>query len=172
MSVTDSMIVILVFGLYHLRSRELDLKVDVRRSWFPRVSHWHWSMKTLFIFIYAGMNIFILIINALVVASGADSPIPVIAGKYFPTVIFSIVGLGLLYYYAGFAAFVPNKLWKGSFLYLVLENCEIQKEPTFDPARDRIRRFGQRREIRMIVSIRARARAKELTEHSSRILAR
>jgi hypothetical protein len=134
MPVADSMIVVLVFGLFHLRSRELDLKVEVRPS-FPRVSHWHWSAKTIFIFIYAAMNIFILVINALVVASGADSPIPAIAGKYFPTVIFTTAGLGLVYYYAGFAAFVPNRLWKGSPLYLVLEDREIRKEPTFDPAR-------------------------------------
>jgi hypothetical protein len=146
-------LIILGLGLFRLRSRETALNVQVPKSRFPRVSHWHWSFQSIFIALYAAMNMFIVIINALSDSSAIDSPEAIFRGRWYPTVLFSIMGLGMLYYYLVFAAWVPKPFYKFSLLNWVDTHVNIRKEPAFDMGLEEVRRFGHRRSIFMEVCL-------------------
>jgi hypothetical protein len=151
------LVVILGLGLFRLRSRELDLDVNVTRSWFPRVSEWGTTNKlsripqALFIFSYAGMNAFIFVATGLSKTDGVDIGYA-FNGKWYPTIVMSVIGLGLLYYFGFFAAYVPSPLYNKSLMQVGNVTCDISKQPNFDMRDERTRRFGHRRDINMTVS--------------------
>jgi hypothetical protein len=129
----------------------------VRHSWFPRVSEWGSTNKlgllpqALFILTYAGMNFFIFIATGLSKTDGVDLGYA-FNGKWYPTIVMSVIGLGLLYYFGVFAAYVPDPLYKKSAIQVGNVTCDISKEPSFDMEDERARRFGHRRNIFMKVS--------------------
>ncbi|KAF8864817.1 hypothetical protein BDZ45DRAFT_669190 [Acephala macrosclerotiorum] len=144
-------LIILGLGLFRLHSRERDLNVTVVRSWFPRVSAWgmtKWGRipQVLFILLYAGMNSFIFIATGLSKTDGVDSNYS-FDGKWYPTIVLSIVALGMLYHFSVFAAYVPGPLYKKSWLQLGNVTCEIKKQASFEMEDERTRRFGHRRSV-------------------------
>jgi len=146
-------------GLLRLRSREQHLGVVVEPSWFPRVSQW--GIRSLlgkinqiwFIIVYVGLNAFIFIVTALSNSFGTDKQSYAFPGKYYPTIVMALVGLGVVYYWAFFAAYVPDPLWKPSLLQIANVTCEIKKDDSFDLENELARRFGQRRSITIVVSL-------------------
>jgi hypothetical protein len=73
-------------------------------------------------------------------------------GKWYPTIVMSVIGLGLLYYFGVFAAYAPEPFYKKSAIQVGNVTCDISKEPSFDMEDERARRFGHRRNISMMVS--------------------
>jgi len=146
-------------GLLRLRSREHHLGVLVESSWFPRVSQWGANSffgrftQLGFIIIYVGLNTFIFIVTAFSNSFGTDKVSYAFPGKYYPTIVMALVGLGVVYYWIFFAAYVPNPLWKPSLLQVANVTCEINKDDNFDLENELARRFGQRRSITIVVSL-------------------
>jgi hypothetical protein len=98
------------------------------------------------------LNLFILIINALSDYSAIDDPNAIFRGRYFPTIVLSFVGLGILYYWMVFAAYVPRPFWNWSLLRFANTDCQIIKKPKFDMENEEARRFGHRRIISLTVN--------------------
>ena len=154
-------LMLLGLGLLRLRSRERHLGVEVVPSWFPRVSQWGEGTNKFvrkisqlgFIAIYVGLNAFIFIVTALSNSFGTDKVSYAFPGKYYPTIVMALVGLGMAYYWTFFAAHVPNPLWKPSLLGVVHATCDIVKDDNFNLENELARRFGQRRRIEIWVCL-------------------
>jgi hypothetical protein len=73
-------------------------------------------------------------------------------GKWYPTIVTSVIGLGLLYYFGVFAAYVPSPFYNKSMMQAGNVTCDITKQPRFDMGDERTRRFGHRRGIDIKVS--------------------
>lgn len=97
------------------------------------------------------MNSFIFIATGLSKTDGVDSNYS-FNGKWYPTIVLSVVGLGILYHFSVFAAYVPGPLYSMSWLRLGNVECEIRKEPSFEMRDERTRRFGHRRSVANNVS--------------------
>jgi hypothetical protein len=142
--------VILGLGIFRLRSRERNLNVMVRPSWFPRVSRWFWPFQIVFILIYTGMNGFIFIGTAKI-KSDAASLDYYFQGKYYVAIVLPIVAVAILYYWLVFSAYVPEPFWRFSLMKAGNVQCVIDKQPVFDMENEEARRFGHRRVIDITV---------------------
>lgn len=98
------------------------------------------------------MNSFIFVATGLSTNDGTENGYS-FNGKWYPTIILSIIGLGLLYYFGVFAAYVPSSLYNKSLLQMGNVRCAVSKEPSFEMENELTRRFGQRRSITITVSL-------------------
>ncbi|KAI9744086.1 MAG: hypothetical protein M1818_002238 [Claussenomyces sp. TS43310] len=145
-------LVVLGLGLFRLKSREKDLGVIMKRSWFPRISHVHWTILGTFVIVYTGMNIFILVESAKQDTEFVEDPSRTFQGRWYPTVLLATLVLSTVYYYGVFADHVPHLFTSGSILRAARVECDIRKEPNFDMRLLEVRRFGHRRTIAMRLS--------------------
>jgi hypothetical protein len=97
------------------------------------------------------MNSFIFVATGLSKTDGIDIGYS-FNGKWYPTIVMAVIGLGLLYYFVVFAAYVPSPFYDKSLMQLGNVTCDISKQPKFDMGEESTRRFGHRRDINIIVS--------------------
>jgi hypothetical protein len=97
------------------------------------------------------MNSFIFVATGLSKTDGIDAGYS-FNGKWYPTIVLSVIALGLFYYFGVFAAYVKSPLYKKSVLKVANVICNITKQPSFEQDEERVRRFGQRRVIAIDVS--------------------
>ena len=97
------------------------------------------------------MNSFIFVVTGLSKTDGVDAGYS-FKGKWYPTIVLSVVGLGLLYYFGVLAAYTLRPFYKKSLMQFGNVTCRIWKVPSFDMKDERARRFGHRRNISVDVS--------------------